>query len=108
MIVAGDVFIYVGALERAFAQAGRVLRRGGGMGGGGVMAFSLERHEKAAGAGEGGMGFGLTRGTRFGHSLEYVRRVSRETGLEVVMEREVFLRGDVGKGWVVVVQRNAE
>jgi predicted TPR repeat methyltransferase len=91
VMVAGDVFIYVGELEETFAEVGRVLRAGG------ILAFSLERHD--------GAGFALTQGGRFAHSLEYVRRAARSAGLNEVLVEEVYLRADVGMGWVVVVRK---
>jgi predicted TPR repeat methyltransferase len=95
LLVAGDVFIYVGELAAIFAEARRVLRRGG------LLAFSVERP-----AGEGSAeGLQFTGGGRFAHSEGYLRQRAAAAGLEVVMVREAFLRGDVGNGSIVLLRR---
>lgn len=93
LIIAADLFVYVGDLADVFHLAARTLRAGG------LFAFSLERHE--------GEGFVLTAKVRFAHSLTYVRELSRIHGFSELHVREIALRrssvGDVA-GWLVVLQ----
>ena len=93
LIIAADLFVYVGDLADVFRSAARSLRAGG------LFAFSLERH-----AGEG---FVLTSKVRFAHSLTYVRELSRSHGFSELHVREIALRrsgaGEIA-GWLVVLQ----
>jgi predicted TPR repeat methyltransferase len=92
LILAGDSFIYVGDLGEVFAAAARTLR------GGGLFAFSLERHE--------GEGFVLHAKVRFAHSIGYIRALARAHAFEELHVREITVRksgrDDVG-GWLVVL-----
>jgi len=91
VIVAGDVFIYVGDLGPVLPAAAAALR------GGGVLAFSLERYD--------GPGFILHQRQRFAHSLEYIRGLAGEAGLEEVSVTPTALRKDVAPGWIVLLRR---
>ena len=70
LVVAADVFIYVGALERVFAEAARVMEAGG------LFCFSVE----AAGEDED---FALRPSLRYVHSERYLRRLASAHGFEV-------------------------
>ncbi len=84
LLVAADVFIYVGALERVFGGATRVLEPGG------EFCFSLE-------AAEGEPGFVLRPSLRYAHTEGYVRALAGSCGLELhAMERRP-LRMDAGQ-----------
>ena len=85
LIVSADVFIYVGALERAFQLATRVLRVGG------ALAFSLE--EWSAGPEE----YVLRPSLRYAHSLAYIKRLASEQGLQILCADSDLLRHDHGK-----------
>jgi predicted TPR repeat methyltransferase len=85
LIVSADVFIYVGALERAFQLASQVLRAGGGF------AFSLE--EWSTGPEE----YVLRPSLRYAHSLAYIRRLASEQGLRILWADSDLLRHDHGK-----------
>jgi predicted TPR repeat methyltransferase len=85
LIVSADVFIYVGALERAFQLAARVLRVGG------ALAFSLE--EWSAGPEE----YVLRPSLRYAHSLAYIRRLASEQGFQILWADSDLLRHDHGK-----------
>ena len=91
VIVAGDVFIYVGALEELFAAARRILNPGG------VIAFSLERHD--------GEGFVLSAQRRFAHSLTYVKMAA--AGFTEARVEEGHIRKDVANGWWVVLVKSS-
>ena len=97
LILAADVFIYVGDLCDVFASAGRALRSGG------LFAFSLERHE--------GEGFILHPKIRFAHSLSYIRALARTHRLSELRVREITVRKsgpDDVAGYVVVLQKDDE
>ena len=97
LILAGDLFIYVGGLGDTFHSAARLLREGG------LLAFSLERHD--------GAGFVLNSKVRFAHSLAYIRELSRTHGFSELLVREIVVRKsgphDV-PGWIVVLQKSSE
>lgn len=85
LIVSADVFIYVGALARAFQLATRVLRAGGGL------AFSLE--EWAAGP----EAYVLRPSLRYAHSMAYVQRLASDNGLRILRADGGLLRHDHGQ-----------
>jgi predicted TPR repeat methyltransferase len=94
LILAGDLFVYVGDLRDAFAAAARTLRDGG------LFAFSLERHD--------GEGFVLHSKVRFAHSLAYVRELSRTHHFSEVLVREIAVRksgADDIPGWIVLLRK---
>jgi predicted TPR repeat methyltransferase len=94
LILAGDVFIYVGDLAAVFAAVARALRPAG------FFAFSIERHD--------GSGFVLQTNCRFAHSLSYVREFAQKHGLAEIHAEEIVLRkeddADV-PGWIVVLSK---
>jgi len=67
LILAADVFIYVGNLEGIFSAAASALRAGG------RLAFTIEAHA--------GDGFVLTATERYAHSLSYISKLAGEHGL---------------------------
>ena len=69
LVVAADVFIYVGALEPVFAAVARVMDPGG------VFCFSIEL---AAGAAD----YVLQPSLRYAHSAGYIRKLSEQYGFE--------------------------
>ena len=85
LFVSADVFIYVGALERAFQLATRVLRAGGGL------AFSLEEWA------EGPEAYVLRPSLRYAHSLAYVQRLASDHGFQILRADRDLLRHDHGK-----------
>src|SRR5690606_18575283 len=77
LVIAADVFIYVGALEEVFRQVRRVLAPDG------VFAFTLEQAEAT-------QGFHLQSTLRYAHSEYYVRTLAAQHGLKV---REIVTAG---------------
>jgi predicted TPR repeat methyltransferase len=97
LIVSADVFIYVGALERAFQLASQVLRAGGGL------AFSLEDWA------EGPEEYVLRPSLRYAHSLAYIRRLASNHSLQILRADRDLLRHDHGKainGLFCILQKN--
>jgi predicted TPR repeat methyltransferase len=78
LVVAADVFIYVGALDESFGAASSALRAGG------LFAFSTERCE--------GDGYRLLPSCRYAHSDGYVRELARRHGFSIREARETILR----------------
>lgn len=77
LVIAADVFIYVGALDEVFRQVRRVLAPGG------LFAFTLERAETP-------QGFELLPTLRYAHSEHYVRTLATQHGLTV---RDIITAG---------------
>lgn len=81
LVLAADVFIYVGALEAVFQGVARVMDPGG------VFCFSVES------AGEGA-GFALGSSLRYAHSAGYIRSLAQHHGFEFADTAEHPIRED--------------
>lgn len=81
LVMAADVFIYVGALEGIFAEVRRVLEPGG------CFAFTLEHLDDA-------QDYRLLTTLRYAHSEAYVRRLATEHGFVVREVSRAPLRAD--------------
>jgi predicted TPR repeat methyltransferase len=93
LVIAADVFVYLGSLEPAFRAARRALARDG------LFCFSVQAHE--------GEGFGLGEDGRYSHGEPHLRRLAAETGFAVVLFERASTRQDRGKdvpGYVVVLE----
>lgn len=84
LVVAADVFIYVGALDEVFAGVRRVLEPGG------RFAFSVE---PAAGA----QHYELRPSLRYAHGAGYLRELARRQGLGWLAQQAAPLREDQGR-----------
>ncbi|WP_445501307.1 methyltransferase domain-containing protein [Microvirga sp. G4-2] len=94
LVVAADVFVYMAALDDAFREARRVLKREG------LFAFTVQAHE--------GEGFLLGTDARYAHSESYLRKLAEENGFATVILERVSTREDRGvpvPGSLVVLQR---
>jgi predicted TPR repeat methyltransferase len=99
LVVAGDVFIYLGRLETVFAEVQRVLRPGG------LFVFTLERTSDEAVDVQAG---DALRGTRSRHSARYVRALAERCGLSVRAIDDATLRRELEQdvaGLVVCIER---
>jgi predicted TPR repeat methyltransferase len=93
LILAADVFIYVGELWDVFEASARALRPGG------LMAFTIESVESGD--------YVLRRSLRYAHSMSYIRRLAETCGFEEVSARPCILRNESRKpmhGYVVVLR----
>ena len=81
LLLAADVFIYVGALEGVFAGAMRVLRAGG------LFCFSVEQADDA-------QAVVLHTQLRYAHSLPYLRRLAAQHGLQLLQATPRPIRQD--------------
>ncbi|MCU0763701.1 MAG: methyltransferase domain-containing protein [Hydrogenophaga sp.] len=84
LVMAADVFIYVGALEAVFAAVRQRLAPGG------CFAFSVEKGSPA----QGEQDLMLLPSLRYAHSAAYVQRLAQANGLQVVRQWEAPIRED--------------
>jgi predicted TPR repeat methyltransferase len=82
LVLAADVFIYVGALEAVFAGAARAMQAGG------VFCFSVESVP------DDGPDYVLRPSLRYAHSPGYVRSLAARHGFEVARSSEHPIRED--------------
>ena len=94
LVIAADVFIYVGRLEAVFEGVAKVLRPGG------WLAFTVERapdeHDVL-----------LLPSLRHAHSAPYLSRLAQAHGLQLRVLQEAPIREDQGQpvpGWYVLMQ----
>jgi predicted TPR repeat methyltransferase len=85
LILAADVFIYVGELEPVFAEARRLMKRG-------MFCFSVELAE--ADASEDGAGVQLQPSLRYAHSKAYLQRLASKHRFRVVAMQQRVVRED--------------
>lgn len=93
LIMAADMLVYVGDLFPIFREVRAALAEHG------LFAFTVQDH--------GGPGFTLGHDARYAHSESYLRAVSAESGLEVVLSRPASTRQERGfdqPGHVMVLQ----
>jgi predicted TPR repeat methyltransferase len=94
LVLAADVFIYMGDLAALFAEVARLLRPGG------LFAFSLETTTEAD--------YCLQHNRRYAQSLTYVQRLAAEHQLTTIQTTDVQLRrqgSDGAAGLIVVLGR---
>ncbi len=83
LVMAADVFIYVGALEQVFTQAARVLRPGG------RFCFSIELAPP-------GHDVLLQASLRYAHGAGYILKLAQHSGFEISATAERPIREDEG------------
>ncbi|NPC58436.1 tetratricopeptide repeat protein [Caenimonas soli] len=83
LVLAADVFIYLGALEAVFAGVARVMRPGG------VFCFSVEACDE-------GPDFALRPSLRYAHSSGYIRKLAEQYGFEIGATAGHSIREDQG------------
>lgn len=81
LVIAADVFVYMGDLAQTFAQAARTLRAGG------LFAFTVQK---------GAQDWALGPDLRYAHSPDYLRRMAQAAGLEPLVLEEASTRKDAG------------
>ncbi|WP_127477331.1 tetratricopeptide repeat protein [Sulfurivermis fontis] len=94
LLLAADVFVYLGDLAPVFAAARRALRRDG------RLLFSVERGAVDT--------FVLCEAGRYAHGAGYVRALARQHGFVVLAEEAAVLRQNLGvdvPGWLFVLQK---
>ncbi len=94
LVLAADVFVYLGELAPAFAQSARVLSRGG------LFAFTVQSHE--------GEGVVVGADRRFAHAETWLQLRLEAAGFTVLATEAVSTRQDRGAavpGLLVVVEK---
>ncbi|MFT5486200.1 MAG: putative TPR repeat methyltransferase [Paracoccaceae bacterium] len=94
LIVAADVFCYIGDLAESLEAALVTLKTGG------LMIFSVEAQSKR--------GYSLTGSGRYAHKPAYVQKASKTAGFEEIISRTDTLRmeyGDPVKGYLTVLRK---
>ncbi|HOP19544.1 MAG TPA: methyltransferase domain-containing protein [Amphiplicatus sp.] len=86
LIIASDVFTYIGDLARLFTSMRARLAPGG------FAAFTVEKAEEE----ESPAGWLVRESLRFAHSVSYLRRLAAVNGLAVIAMEETALRKDRG------------
>jgi predicted TPR repeat methyltransferase len=86
LVVAADVFIYVGALDGVMKTVAGILAANG------LFAFSVETPAEGEAAGE--TGFALRPSRRYAHSQAYVGRVLAANGMSVLSMQPTVIRWD--------------
>jgi predicted TPR repeat methyltransferase len=81
LVVAADVFIYVGALQAVFAAVAQVMEKGG------VFCFSVESASDR-------LDYELRPSLRYAHSLRYIRKLSEQYGFEIARTSAHPIRDD--------------
>lgn len=84
LILAADVFSYIGDLENVFKAAASRLSPGG------ILAISVEKAPDEA------SDWSIRQSLRFAHSARYLRRLAAESGFSLVALRQSVLRKDRG------------
>ena len=93
LLLAADVFIYVGELTPVFAAAATALRAGG------LLAFSVETISE---------GYALRPTGRYGHALRYLRELAARFGFHELAAEPIDLRIENGHpvaGHILLLQR---
>jgi predicted TPR repeat methyltransferase len=94
LLVAADVFIYLGELDHVFAAAQAALRRGG------QLSFSVEA--------SAGNGFTIRPSRRYAHSLSYLRQLTAKHGFVEHVSTRTVVRLEEGQeveGFILVLER---
>lgn len=84
LVLAADVFVYIGDLWPVFAATTAALRPGG------HFLFSTEKAEA-------GQAIVLRDSGRYAHSKDYISELAARAGFEMISSDDVFLRKDGGK-----------
>ncbi|HEX8522259.1 MAG TPA: tetratricopeptide repeat protein [Tepidisphaeraceae bacterium] len=94
LIIAADLFIYIGDLSDVFPASAEALREGG------LFVFSIESQKEA--------GFRLHSLRRYTHSMSYLEALATKSGFEIRKIEPVHLRMEHARpveGWAMVLQK---
>jgi predicted TPR repeat methyltransferase len=88
LIIAADVFVYVGRLNEIIGEIRRLLSTGG------IVAFSTETTEASDSS---GLGYRLENTGRYAHSVEYLNGLASANGFRVLEMVPARIRTEQGK-----------
>ncbi len=103
VILAADVFIYIGDLRQTFQLVFTALRDAG------LFAFSAEAALETDVDVEQNRGYRLSSNRRYTHTEPYLRQLANETGFVECSFQQATLRMQAGAevlGWIVVLQKS--
>lgn len=104
VIIAADVFVYIGRLDEIMAEIKRLLRPGG------ILAFSVEAMEALSN--EGGIkDYQLNQTGRYAHSSGYIDRMALVNGFKKHSLTPSDIRLEKGKpvqGWVALMENTEQ
>ncbi len=83
LVLAADVFVYIGDLEKVFEGVAAALKPGG------VFGFSVEATDAQS--------YVLHSRGRYAHSLSYIRTLADSYGMDVLLAEDVVVRVNEGK-----------
>lgn len=101
LVIAADVFIYIGDLAETFLLTSSALRHNG------IFAFSLEAAEEAPHGRTLVGGYHLNPSRRYSHTLGYMRQLASQQGFSERSAELAALRTQAGRevrGWIVVLE----
>lgn len=104
VVIAGDVFVYVGKLDAVVPAARQCLRPGG------VLAFSVESAEDIPAA-AGAKDYWLGPTGRYAHQADYIRNLASGSGFTLKQMQKVRLRLENRQpmmGWLVILLAAAQ
>ena len=81
LVVAADVFVYVGDLQPSLQAARGVLSNDG------LLVFSIEKEDVSS-------GYVLKTTGRYTHSPQYIQKLATEEGYAIVQQQEITLRNE--------------
>jgi len=96
IIIAADVFGYVGDLSETFEQCEKTLRKGG------LFAFTIETAKAKS------QGFHLQRSARFAYTPHYINTLAQQYGFNIERCENIQLRTEKNKpleGYLYILQR---
>ncbi|MFZ6757627.1 tetratricopeptide repeat protein [Undibacterium sp. Ji50W] len=91
LIVAADVFVYIGDLQQVFAEVSRVLRHGG------LFAFSAEAADTVGKTAGETANFCLRPSHRYAHAAHYLQLLAQQHGFIIMETQQEFARRDHGE-----------
>lgn len=94
LIVAADVFIYIGDLRKVFVEVAAALRPGG------CFAFTIESID--------GVEYALRATRRYAHSLDYINELAKQIGFKQASAERCVLRTPPSvDGYVILLRRGS-
>jgi predicted TPR repeat methyltransferase len=100
VVIAGDVFVYVGRLDTVVPAVRRALRSGG------LFAFTVESAEDVPTLADSEPGYWLGASGRFAHHANYLRQLASSHGFAVRQLQKIRLRLESRRpvmGWLAVL-----
>lgn len=91
VIIAADVFVYIGKLDEIFSEVKRLLRPGG------IFEFSVETPDPSSDKEGTQQEYKLHNTGRYIHSVGYIKRLAADNGFLIQESEETPLRMELGK-----------